>query len=142
TFIKAVGAKNADGVMVPNSWYGLAANAASKKMVAEYIKLYGGTPAGVNADVAEAYAVGQVIAQAVKATGGFVNSKIITYLHSGVSISTVLGGAQFNSLGENPKMTAYTFQWQGTTGTKFLQVNPLGDPNTVKIVYPKPVWGK
>ena len=54
----------------------------------------------------------------------------------------MLGGAQFNSLGENPKMTAYTFQWQGTTGTKFLQVNPLGDPNTVKIVYPKPVWGK
>jgi branched-chain amino acid transport system substrate-binding protein len=142
TFIKAVGAANADGVMVPNSWYGLAANPTSKKMVAEYIKLYGGTPAGVNGDVAEAYAVGQVVAAAVKATGGFVNSKIISYLHSGVSIPTVLGGAQFNSLGENPKMTAYTFQWQGTKGTSFVQVNPLGDPNTVKIVYPKPVWGK
>ena len=46
------------------------------------------------------------------------------------------------SLGENPKMTAYTFQWQGTTGTKFVQVNPVGDPNSVKIVYPKPAWGK
>jgi branched-chain amino acid transport system substrate-binding protein len=142
SFIKAVGAANADGVMVPNSWYGLAANSASKKMVAEYIKAYGGTPAGVNADVAEAYAVGQVIAAAVKATGGFNNAKIITYLHSGVNIATVLGSAQFNSLGENPKMTAYTFQWQGTKGNKFVQVNPLGDPNTVKIVYPKPAWGK
>ena len=60
-------------------------------MVAEYIKKYGGTAAGVNADVAEAYAVGQVVAQAVKATKGFDNAKIITYLHSGVIVQTVLG---------------------------------------------------
>jgi branched-chain amino acid transport system substrate-binding protein len=142
TFIKAVGAANANAMMVPNSWYGLAANPASKKMVAEYIKKYGGTPAGVNSDVAEAYAVGQVAAAAVKATGGFDNAKIIKYLHSGVQIPTVLGGAKFNALGMNPQMTAYTFQWQGTTGTKFVQISPLGDPNTVKAVFPKPAWGK
>jgi len=142
SFVKAVGAANTDGVMVPNSWYGLAANAASQKMVAEYIKVYGGTAAGVNADVAEAYGVGQVIAAAVKATGGFNNAKIISYLHSGVTISTVLGQAKFDSLGENPFMTAYTFQWQGTKGTSFVQVNPVGDKNSVKIEYPKPVWGK
>jgi branched-chain amino acid transport system substrate-binding protein len=142
TFIKAVGAANANAIMVPNSWYGLSAIPASKKMVAEYIKKYGGTPAGVNGDVAEAYAVGQVAAAAVKATGGFDNAKIIKYLHSGVMLQTVLGGAQFNALGMNPKMTAYTFQWQGTTGTKFVQISPLGDPNTVMAVFPKPVWGK
>jgi branched-chain amino acid transport system substrate-binding protein len=142
TFIKAVGAANADGVMVPNTWYGLAANKQSRQMVAEYIKLYGGTPAGVNGDVAEAYAVGQVVAQAVKATGGFDNAKIIKYLHSNVSLATVLGGAKFNSLGMNPQMTAYTFQWQGTKGNKFVQVNPVHDANSVKIVFPKPVWGK
>ncbi len=102
-FIKVVGKSNADGVMVPNAWYGLAANAASKAMVAEYIAKYGGTPAGVNSDVAEAYAVGQVVADAVKATGGFNNAKIISYLHSGVTLSTVLGSAKFNALGENPR---------------------------------------
>ena len=138
SFVKVVGAKNVSGVMVPNSWYGLAANPTSQKMVAEYIAKYGGTAAGVNADVAEAYGVGQVVAEAVKATGGFNNAKIIKYLHSGVSLKTVLGGAQFNALGENPQMTAYTFQWQGA---KFLQVNPLGNPNTVKILFPKPAWG-
>ena len=137
-FVKVVGASNVSGVMVPNSWYGLAANAQSQKMVAEYIKKYGGTPAGVNADVAEAYGVGQVVAEAVKATGGFNNTKIIKYLHSGVSLSTVLGAAQFNSLGENPKMTAYTIQLQGA---KFVQVNPVTDPNSVKILFPKPNWG-
>jgi branched-chain amino acid transport system substrate-binding protein len=142
SFVKAVGAANTDGVMVPNSWYGLSANTQSRKMVAEYIKKYGGNAAGVNADVAEAYAVGQVVAAAVKATHGFNNAKIISYLHSGVTLTTVLGKAKFNALGENPYMTAYTFQWQGTKGNSFVQVNPLGDPNTVKIIYPKPAWGK
>jgi branched-chain amino acid transport system substrate-binding protein len=141
-FIKAVGAANADGVMVPNSWYGGSSNPQSKKMVAEYIKQYGGSAAGVNADVAEAYAVGQVVAAAVKATKGFDNSKIISYLHSGVKLTTVLGGAKFNSVGMNPFMTAYTFQWQGTSGNKFVQVNPVSDPNSVKILFPKPAWGK
>jgi branched-chain amino acid transport system substrate-binding protein len=138
-FTKAVGIKNANGIMVPNSWYGGSANPMSKKMVAEYIKLYGGTPAGVNADVAEAYSVGQTIAAAVKATGGFDNSKIIKYLHSGKVIATVQGNASFNAQGQNFSMTAYTFQWQGA---KFVQVMPTSDPNSVKVHLPKPVWGK
>ena len=38
-------------------------------MVREYVAQYGGSASSVNADVAEAYSVGQVIAQAVAATG-------------------------------------------------------------------------
>jgi branched-chain amino acid transport system substrate-binding protein len=139
TFIKAVGAGNADGMMVPNSWFGGSKNAASQKMVAEYIKKYGGTAAGVNADVAEAYSVGQVMAQAVTATKGFNNSKIISYLHSGVSLNSVQGAVKFNGLGENLAQTAYTFQWQGA---KFVEVNPVSDKGSSKILYPKPAWGK
>ena len=55
-------------------------------MVKEYVAKYGGTPSDVNADVAEAYSVGQVMDQAVTATGGTDNAKIITYLHSGVTL--------------------------------------------------------
>ena len=139
TFIKAVGAGNADGMMVPNSWFGGSKNAASQKMVAEYIKKYGGTAAGVNADVAEAYSVGQIMAQAVTATKGFNNSKIISYLHSGVSLNSVQGVVKFNGLGENLAQTAYTFQWQGA---KFVEVNPVSDKGAVKLLYPKPAWGK
>jgi branched-chain amino acid transport system substrate-binding protein len=139
TFIKAVGAGNADGMMVPNSWFGGSKNAASQKMVAEYIKKYGGTAAGVNADVAEAYSVGQVMAQAVTATKGFNNAKIIAYLHSGVSLNSVQGTVKFNALGENLAQTAYTFQWQGA---KFVEVNPVSDKGSVKILFPKPAWGK
>ena len=141
-FLKAVGKKNSDGMMVPNSWYGGSSNPMSKTMVAEYIKKYGGNASGVNADIAEAYSVGQVVAAAVKATGGFDNAKIIAYLHSGKTIPTVQGNVKFNAKGQNFSMTAYTFQWQGTTGTKFVQVNPVADKNSVKIVFPKPAWGK
>jgi len=105
--------------------------------VAHFIALHGGTASQISADVAEAYSVGQTIAAAVKATGGFDNAKIIKYLHSGVTIKTVQGNVKFNKLGENFSMTAYTFQWQGSN---FVQVNPVKDPNSVKIVYPKPSW--
>ncbi len=86
-----------EGVMVPNAWYGGSPNPASKTMVAEYIAKYGGTASGVNADVAEAYSVGQVAAQAVKATDGTDNAKIISYLHSGVTLTSVQGPVHFNS---------------------------------------------
>jgi branched-chain amino acid transport system substrate-binding protein len=137
TFVNAVGAGNANGVMVPNAWFGGSSNPESQKMVAEYIKKYGGTASDVNADVAEAYAVGQVITAAVKATKGFSNAKIITYLHSGVTIQSVLGAVKFNTLGENNQPTAYTFQWQGS---KFVEVNPTTDPGATKILFPKPAW--
>jgi branched-chain amino acid transport system substrate-binding protein len=140
-FTSAVGAKNADGMMVPNSWYGGSVNPLSRKMVSEYIKQYGGTASGVNADIAEAYAVGETVAAAVTATGGTNNAAIMKYLHSGVTIQTTQGAVKFNSLGENLSQTAYTFQWQ-KAGTSFVQVNPVADKKSVKIEFPKSAWGK
>jgi branched-chain amino acid transport system substrate-binding protein len=144
-FISAVGAGNADGMMVPNSWYGSSPIASSKAMVAAYIKKDGGTkvcttpctPASVNADIAEAYSVGEVMAQAVKATGGFNNAAIIKYLHTGVTLTSVQGSVKFNALGENLAQTAYTFQWQGA---KFVEVNPTTDKGAVPVLFPKPAW--
>jgi branched-chain amino acid transport system substrate-binding protein len=138
-YIKAVGGVgNTEGVMVPNAWYGGSPNAASQKMVAEYIAQYGGNASGVNADVAEAYSVGQVMAQAVKATNGLDNSKIISYLHSGVTLNSVQGPVKFDSLGQNLGATAFVFQWQHGT---FLQVLPAGTGSKA-IQYPKVAWGK
>ena len=140
-FIKAVGVPaNAAAMMVPDGWYGGYANAESKKMVAEYIKANGGTPSDVNADVAEAYSVGQVVEQAITATGGTDNAAIIKYLHSGVTLNTVQGKVLFNSLGENSAAAGFVFQWN-KSGTVFNQVLPTSDPNTkVAIIGTKPVW--
>jgi len=142
-FTSAVGAGNAVGMMVPNGWFPLFNNAASKKMVDEYVQLHGGTKSGVNADVAEAYSVGQVAAQAIQATGGTDNTAIIKYLHSGVPLATVQGSVQFNSLGENGAAASFVFQWQRhKTGSQvdFVQVLPQGVAGTGSILATKPAW--
>jgi branched-chain amino acid transport system substrate-binding protein len=139
-FTSAVGAGNAAGVMVPNGWYPGFRNAASQKMVSEYVQQYHVSASGVNADVAEAYSVGQVTAAAIKATGGTDNTKIIQYLHSGVTLQSVQGPVQFNSLGENVAAVAFVFQWQDN-GTKFVQVLPQGSQNgSDPILATKPAW--
>src|SRR5258706_250909 len=102
-----------------------------------YSKIYHGTPSEINADVAEAYSVGQVAQQAVTATNGLVNSKIIQFLHSGVTLHSVQGPVKFDSLGRNGAATTFIFQWQNG---KFVQVLPAGAAGSVKILNPKPAW--
>jgi branched-chain amino acid transport system substrate-binding protein len=139
-FISAVGAGNATGMMVPDGWYGGYKNAASEKMVAEYDAANKTTPSEVNADVAEAYSVGQVVEQAIVNNHGVVNNAaIIKYLHSGVTLQTVQGPVQFNSLGENGASAAFVFQWQDN-GTAFNQVLPVSDAASKPIIATKPAW--
>jgi len=136
-FTSVVGTGNANGMMVPNGWYPGYANAQSKQMVREYVAQYGGPTSGVNADVAEAYSVGQVVAQAVAATGGTDNAKIISYLHGDVAMSTVQGQVKFDALGENGAAAAFVFQWQDDA---FSQVLPARTAGSVSIVATKPPW--
>jgi branched-chain amino acid transport system substrate-binding protein len=137
-FLSVVGKGNAIGMMVPDGWYPGYKLAASQALVNEYVAKYGGTPSDVNADVAEAYSVGQVMEQAVVATGGTDNAKIISYLHSGVTLSSVQGPVKFDSLGENGVSAAFVFQWQ--TGDVFNQVLPAGAAGSVPIIATKPAW--
>ena len=136
-FTSTVGSGNANGMMVPNGWYPGYANPTSRQMVKEYVAQFGGTASGVNADVAEAYSVGQVVAQAVKATGGTANAKIISYLHSGVPLTTVQGPVKFDALGENGAAAAFVFQWQKGN---FRQVLPSRTTGSVSITTTKPPW--
>jgi branched-chain amino acid transport system substrate-binding protein len=135
-FVGAVGAGNENGIFVPNGWYGGFKKADSQKMVAEYVKKYGGSASTVNADVAEAYSVGQVLAQAVKATHGFDQQTIIKYLKSGKTLNSVQGPVKFNQLGENLAQKTLTFQWQNG---QLDQVIPTASGQT-KPLYPKPAW--
>jgi branched-chain amino acid transport system substrate-binding protein len=136
-FIKTVGKANANGMMVPDGWYGGYNNPLSNAMVKTYIAKYGGTASDINSDVAEAYSVGEIADLAVTATKGTDNAKIISYLHSGVTLNTVQGPAQFDAIGENPRAAAFIFQWQDGN---FNQVLPVTDPGSVKITNPKPAW--
>jgi len=86
--------------------------------------------------VAEAYSVGQVAEQAITATGGTDNAKIIAYLHSGVTLDSVQGKVRFDALGENGAAAAFIFQWQDGS---FKQVLPSGT-GSVTIDPTKPPW--
>jgi branched-chain amino acid transport system substrate-binding protein len=138
-FLNAIGTGNADGIMVPNGWYANLPNALSHVMVQDYIAKYGGTGAAINADVAESYSAGEILAAAVTGTGGTVQSKIINYLHSHV-MPTVLGPVKFQANGENSDATAdaVLFQWQPVA--KFVQVLPTKKLGSVPIIATKPSW--
>ena len=136
-FTSAVGVANANGVMVPNAWYPGSSNPLSQAMVKAYVAKYGGSPSDINADVAEAYSVGEVVDQAVTHNKSVSNAKLISYLHSGVTLQSVQGPVRFNALGQNLVATAFVFQWQNG---KFVQVLPVSAQGSVKIIYPKPNW--
>jgi len=139
-FLKAVGTHNATGIFVPNGWFGGFQNPLSAAMVKAYIAKYGGNASAINADVAEGYAVGEVAAAAINGTKSVTNSKIASYLHSGVTVQTVQGPAKFDAVGHNTASTIFIFQWQ--SGGKYVQVLPSGMPGSVPIVNPRPSWGK
>jgi branched-chain amino acid transport system substrate-binding protein len=136
-FIKAVGQGNQNGIMVPNGWYGGFQKADSQQMVKEYIAKYGGTASDINADVAEAYSVGQVVAQAVAANNSLDNQKIISYLHSGVTLDSVQGPVKFDSTGQNLAQKTLTFQWQKAV---LVQTLPTTTPGSKPPEFPKPAW--
>jgi branched-chain amino acid transport system substrate-binding protein len=136
-FEGTVGKANADGMMVPDGWYGAYSNALSNAMVEEYIARYGGVASAINADVAEAFSVGQVAADAITATRGTSNAKIMKYLHGPVTLQTVQGPARFDNLGENPLSVAFISQWQSGS---YVQVLPAGAGST-PIETTKPQWG-
>jgi branched-chain amino acid transport system substrate-binding protein len=143
-FLDQIGTSNADGIMVPNTWYGGFPNALSHVMVQEYIARYGGTASEINGDVAEAYSAGQVMADAVDSVG-LSQKRIIGFLHSrGTQVNTVQGLAQWGKYvkgrpaGENLKASAFVFQWQAPA--RFVQVlSPQGKPSP-QILVSKPPW--
>jgi branched-chain amino acid transport system substrate-binding protein len=136
-FVKAVGKGNENGIMVPNGWYGGFQKPDSQQMVKEYIAKYGGTPSDVNADVAEAYSVGQVLAQAVNATHSLDNAKITAYLHSGATLDSVQGPVKFDPTGQNTAQKTLTFQWQKGA---LVQTLPTSTAGSKPPVNPKPNW--
>ena len=137
-FLNTLNPINAQAIMVPDAWSGRRQNALSHVMVQDYIAKFGGTASDINADVAEAYSAGEVLADAVTATQGTSNAKIIAYLHSGVRLPTVQGPVQFTKIGQNTAQTGFIYQWQGGS---FNQVLPANAPGSSQIVTTKPQWG-
>ncbi len=137
-FLKAIGgAPSAEAIMVPNGWYPESNNPGNADMVKAYIAQYGGTPDGISSDVAEAYSVGQVVAQAVTKNNSLDNAKLIAELHSGDTFQSVQGDVKFDPTGQNTAALAYLFQWQNGS---LVPVYPANAQGAVAPEFPKPNW--
>nr|HET6904241.1 amino acid ABC transporter substrate-binding protein [Ktedonobacteraceae bacterium] len=130
------GASAAEGIMYPNGWYPKLTTYQNAQMVQDFIAKYGGTADAISADTAEAYAVGQVLYQAVNKIHSIDNTKIIAELHSGDTFQSTQGNVKFNDVGENVDGAAFIFQWQ--KGSVAL-VYPT-DQATTSPEFPKPNW--
>jgi branched-chain amino acid transport system substrate-binding protein len=136
-FLKPIGgAATAEGILVPNDWYPGANNPGNADMVKAYLAQYGGTADAISADVAEGYAVGQVVQQAVTKNNSLDNAQLIAELHSGDTFTTVQGPVKFDSTGQNIGATAYLFQWQQG---KYVPVYPASAA-AAQAEFPKPNW--
>jgi branched-chain amino acid transport system substrate-binding protein len=138
-FSAAVGAKNTEGIMVPAGWYARSNTFENKAFVAAYLKRFGGNVGGISADAAEAFAVGQVIAQGVKKDGvvapaARANSALIRELHNG-RFQTDEGPMKFNKLGQ-PQGKMFLVQWQHGRAVPVYPTNVA----LAKPEYPKPKW--
>jgi branched-chain amino acid transport system substrate-binding protein len=137
-FLPAIGgAANGNGVLTSGSWFPQYNNADSKALVSTYLKKYGGTADNIDPSVVEGYSVGEVMQAAVEATHSLNQQKIISWLHAGHRINTVLGPVKFDSKGENTAASAFLFQWQSG---QYVAVMPP-QPGVSGIQFPKPNWG-
>jgi branched-chain amino acid transport system substrate-binding protein len=137
-FIKAIGgAGTAEGVMVPNGWYPEANNPGNAEMVQAYLAKYGGKADDISADVAEGYAVGQVVQQAVEKNQSLDNAKLIATLHSGMTFNTVQGPVTFDATGQNTAIKAFLFQW---VNGAYVPVYPAEAAGSNKAEFPKAQW--
>ncbi|EFH87989.1 amino acid ABC transporter substrate-binding protein [Ktedonobacter racemifer] len=130
------GASVAEGIFFPNAWAPGLTTYQNAQMVQDYIAKYGGTADQISADTAEAYAAGQVLAQAVNKAHSIDNKQLLATLHAGNTFQTLQGDVKFNDVGENVDGKGFTFQWQGGAVQRVYPASIA----TAKPVYPKPNW--
>ena len=135
-FVKSVGLKNTEAVMVPNGWYPQVTGFQNDQMINDYLAQYGGTIGTISSNVAEAYAVGQVLSQALNKIHRIDNQALIAVLHKDV-FGSVQGPVKFDGTGQNTIALPYLLQWQAG---KMIPVFPSSIA-AANPEYPKPDWG-
>jgi branched-chain amino acid transport system substrate-binding protein len=133
-FSDKVGKANTEGIIVPAGWWPSAKTSQNDHFVKAFIAKYGGGAASISSDAAEAYSVGQVVAEAAQRANSLDNAKLIQQLHTG-TYQTIQGPMAFDRTGQ-PNGASFLVQWQGG------QTVPVY-PTSVAVAkpeYPKPSW--
>jgi branched-chain amino acid transport system substrate-binding protein len=134
-FPSKVGAQNVNGIFSCGDWFPNSKAPGNQQFIKAYNAKYGGTPANIDSGSAEAYAVGEVVAEVAKKTGKIDNATIIKSLHSG-SWPTVEGNLSWDKYGA-PSGSAILTEW---IDGKLLPVYPPAQALAAPVI-PKPPWG-
>ena len=134
-FPSKVGAKNTAGIFSCGDWFPDSKAPGNQQFISDYIAKYGGTSATIDSGSAEAYAVGEVVAEVAQKTGKVDNATIIKTLHSG-TWPTVEGDLSWDKYGAPSGSTMLT-EW---IAGKLLPVDPPAQALHAPVI-PKPPWG-
>lgn len=132
-FDEAVGGAT-EGIFAPVGWSLDAEIESNVAFVESYREMFGEDP---SEDPANAYTVGQVVAQAVEAVGSVEDQAALRDYVRENEFDTVVGPLSFNERGE-PQGAHMILQWQG--GTMEIVLAPDESAVTSEPIYPKPAW--
>lgn len=123
-----------EGIFASISWFAEAETFQNKEFVQNYNEMFGGTPADIPEDAANAFTVGQVLQQAVENIQSIDNAKLIEELHR-ATFDTVVGPLSFDEAGR-PQGSFLLLQWQGGD-IKIVRPEELAQ---AQPIWPKPEW--
>jgi branched-chain amino acid transport system substrate-binding protein len=129
--------KKAEATMTSLDWLQESTVPGNKEFVDAYLKLFPNKDNVVPAEAAEAYAAGEVLAAAIKATGGVDNAKLITWLHAN-KVQSVEGNFGWDAAGRPQGGTFDMIQRQ--SGKLVIAWPADVATNGTKPVIPKPSW--
>jgi branched-chain amino acid transport system substrate-binding protein len=139
TFQEALGDAT-EGVLAPVGWSPEADFPTNQEFVASYEEKFGEEP---SEDPANAYTVGQVVAQAVEAVGSVDDQTALRDYIRDNEFETVVGPLTFNERGE-PESAHMILQWQNGRTEIVLpvegQIEGAVPVQTSEIIHPKPEW--
>lgn len=133
-FDEAVGGAT-EGIFAPVGWSLDAEIESNVAFVESYREMFDGEDP--SEDPANAYTVGQVVAQAVEAVGSVEDQAALRDYVRENEFDTVVGPLSFNERGE-PQGAHMILQWQG--GTMEIVLAPDESAVTSEPIYPKPAW--
>ena len=136
TWLQLLAGKS-EGTMTSLDWLQESTVPGNKEFVDAYLKLFPNKDNVVPAEAAEAYAAGEVLAAAIKATGGTDNAKLISWLHAN-KVQSVEGNFGWDAAGRPQGGSFDMIQWQNG----HLVIAWPADVATggTKPTIPKPNW--
>jgi branched-chain amino acid transport system substrate-binding protein len=127
----------AEATMTSLDWLQESTIAGNKDFTDTYLKMFPNKDNVVPAEAAEAYAAGEVLAAAIKATNSVDNAKLITWLHAN-KVQSIEGNFGWDAAGRPQGGTFNLIQWQAG---HLNIVWPAGvATNGTKPTIPKPSW--